>query len=94
MLCLWGGNANNGTHCGLGYSNSNNAFSNSNTNIGARLTYERNRRGRKVCKRKPPTKRVSQTLVVTIAYSQKISAERLIRASGASKFTESSGQEK
>ena len=40
MLCLWGGNANNGTNCGLGYSNSNNDFSISNTNYGARLTYK------------------------------------------------------
>ena len=32
-----GGNANNGAQCGLSYANSNNAFSNSNTNIGARL---------------------------------------------------------
>ena len=32
-----GGNANNGAQCGLAYANSNNAFSNSNTNIGARL---------------------------------------------------------
>jgi len=34
-----GGNANNGAHCGLSNSNSNNAFSNSNTNIGARLKF-------------------------------------------------------
>ena len=33
-LLLWGGNANNGTNSGLGYANSNNAFSNSNANIG------------------------------------------------------------
>lgn len=32
-----GGNANNGAQCGISYANSNNAFSNSNTNIGARL---------------------------------------------------------
>ena len=32
-----GGNANNGANCGLAYSNSNNDFSNSRTNIGARL---------------------------------------------------------
>nr|DAF11124.1 MAG TPA: hypothetical protein [Bacteriophage sp.]DAH70519.1 MAG TPA: hypothetical protein [Caudoviricetes sp.]DAU17256.1 MAG TPA: hypothetical protein [Caudoviricetes sp.] len=32
-----GGNANNGSQCGVAYSNSNNGFSNSNTNIGARL---------------------------------------------------------
>lgn len=38
MLLLWGGNANNGSHCGLVYSNSNNAFSNSNSNIAARHT--------------------------------------------------------
>lgn len=37
-LLLWGGNANNGTNSGLGYANSNNAFSNSNANIGARQT--------------------------------------------------------
>ena len=40
QLCLWGGYAYNGTNCGLGYSNSNNDFSISNTNYGARLTYE------------------------------------------------------
>lgn len=34
-----GGNANNGSHCGLSYTNSNNGFSNSNTNIGARLKF-------------------------------------------------------
>lgn len=34
-----GGNANNGSQCGLSYTNSNNGFSNSNTNIGARLKF-------------------------------------------------------
>lgn len=37
-LLLWGGNANNGTNAGLGYANSNNAFSNTNANYGSRLT--------------------------------------------------------
>jgi hypothetical protein len=37
-LVLWGGNANNGSQCGLAYGNSNNAFSNSNANYGARHT--------------------------------------------------------
>ena len=39
QLCLWGGNANHGTHCGLGSSGSHNAFSSSGTSIGARLAY-------------------------------------------------------
>ena len=34
-----GGNANNGTQCGLSYANSNNGFSDSRTNIGARLIF-------------------------------------------------------
>lgn len=34
-----GGNANNGSQCGLSYANSNNAFSDSRTNIGARLIF-------------------------------------------------------
>lgn len=34
-----GANANNGSQCGLAYANSNNAFSNSRTNIGARLKF-------------------------------------------------------
>ncbi len=34
-----GGNANNRSLCGLSYANSNNGFSNSRTNIGARLNY-------------------------------------------------------
>lgn len=34
-----GGNANNGSQCGLSYANSNNAFSDSRTNIGARLRF-------------------------------------------------------
>ena len=34
-----GGNANNGANCGVAYANSNNDFSNSNTNIGARLKF-------------------------------------------------------
>lgn len=37
-LWLFGGNSNNGSHCGLAASNSNNAWSNSNANISARLT--------------------------------------------------------
>ena len=36
-LLLFGSNANNLAQCGVAYSNSNNTFSNSNTNIGARL---------------------------------------------------------
>ncbi len=35
-----GGNSNNGSICGLSASNSNNAFSNSNANIGARLNFK------------------------------------------------------
>ena len=38
MLWLFGGNANNGSICGLSASNANNVFSNANTNIGAQLT--------------------------------------------------------
>ena len=34
-----GGNWNNGSNAGVGYANSNNTVSNSNNNIGARLTY-------------------------------------------------------
>lgn len=34
-----GGNWNNGSNAGVGYANSNNSVSNSNNNIGARLTY-------------------------------------------------------
>ena len=34
-----GGNANNGAQCGVSYANSNNGFSNSRTNIGARLKF-------------------------------------------------------
>nr|DAH96871.1 MAG TPA: hypothetical protein [Caudoviricetes sp.] len=34
-----GGNADNRSQCGVAYSNSNNGFSNSRTNIGARLNY-------------------------------------------------------
>lgn len=37
-LLLFGGNANNGSNCGLVYANSNNGWSNSNSNIGARTT--------------------------------------------------------
>lgn len=40
VLCLWGGNANNGSNSGLAYVNSNNDFSNANSNIGARHTKE------------------------------------------------------
>lgn len=46
-LLIVGSNANNGSQCGLSYANSNNAFSNSNDNIGARLkiyTIKRKRR--------------------------------------------------
>lgn len=39
VLLLWGGNANNGSNCGLVYSNSNNAWSNANSNIAARHTF-------------------------------------------------------
>jgi hypothetical protein len=38
-LLIDGGNADNGSQCGLAYVNSNNAFSNSNANIGARLKF-------------------------------------------------------
>ena len=38
QLWLWGGNSNNGANCGLAYVNSNNAWTNSNSNNGARLT--------------------------------------------------------
>lgn len=38
-LLYVGGNANNGSACGLSYSNSNNGFSNTNTNIGSRLKF-------------------------------------------------------
>lgn len=34
--CLAGGNANNGTNAGLAYLNTNNAVTNSNTNVGSR----------------------------------------------------------
>lgn len=44
-LWLFGGNSNNGSNCGLAYSNSNNAWSNSNSNISARLTTVRNNKG-------------------------------------------------
>ena len=37
-VLIWGGNANNGANCGLAYANSNNAWSNSNANIGSRHT--------------------------------------------------------
>lgn len=37
-LWLFGGNSYNGSNCGLAASNSNNAWSNSNANISARLT--------------------------------------------------------
>lgn len=37
-LVLWGANANNGAYAGLGYANSNNDWSNSNSNIGSRHT--------------------------------------------------------
>ena len=38
-LLIVGSNANNGANCGASYANSNNEFGNSNTNIGARLTF-------------------------------------------------------
>ena len=38
-LLIVGSNANNGSQCGLSYANSNNAFGNSNDNIGARLKF-------------------------------------------------------
>lgn len=38
QLVLWGGNANNGSNAGLAYANSQNAFSISNSNYGARHT--------------------------------------------------------
>ena len=38
-LLYVGGNANNGSICGLSCSNANNAFSNSNANIGSRLNF-------------------------------------------------------
>lgn len=38
-LLLVGGNANNGSGCGLSASNANNGFSNSNANTGARLKF-------------------------------------------------------
>lgn len=41
-VVYWGGNANNGANCGLAYANSNNAWSNSNANIGSRHTKEHN----------------------------------------------------
>ena len=41
QLALWGGNANNGPKAGLGYANSNNAWSNTNANIGSRHTTEK-----------------------------------------------------
>ena len=37
-LWLFGGNSNNGSNCGLANANSNNAWTNSNANISARLT--------------------------------------------------------
>lgn len=37
-LWLFGGNSNNGSKCGLAYANSNNVWSNANSNIAARLT--------------------------------------------------------
>lgn len=37
-LWLFGGNSNNGSNCGLAYANSNNAWTNANSNISARLT--------------------------------------------------------
>ena len=80
MLCLWGGNANNGTNCGLGYSNSNNDFSISNTNYGARLTYEVIVEVRRSVKETTDL-RVPQTLVVHSArkYQRKCSQEQAVR---------------
>lgn len=49
-LWLFGGNSNNGSNCGLAYANSNNAWSNSNANISARLTIrKRNKNYKGVC---------------------------------------------
>ena len=42
MLWLFGGNSNNGSNCGLAYANSNNAWSNANSNISARHTLSKN----------------------------------------------------
>lgn len=42
--CFVGGNANNGANAGLAYVNSNNAVSNSNTNIGSRICGKNNTR--------------------------------------------------
>jgi len=41
-VVYWGGNANNGANAGLGYANSNNGWSNSNSNIGSRHTMKKN----------------------------------------------------
>lgn len=43
-LFLCGGNSNNGSNAGPFYVNSNNAFGNANSNIGARLTIKSHRR--------------------------------------------------
>ena len=40
-LWLFGGNSNNGSKCGLAYSNSNNGWANSNSNISARHTLQK-----------------------------------------------------
>ena len=47
--CLLGGNANNGANAGLAYVNSNNAVSNSNTNIGSRICYNKDIRMVRPC---------------------------------------------
>lgn len=39
LLLHVGGNANNGSQCGVSYANSNNGFANANANIGARLEF-------------------------------------------------------
>ena len=43
-LLYVGGGANNGSACGLSASNANNAFSNSNANIGGRLKFILNKK--------------------------------------------------
>lgn len=48
-LWLFGGNSNNGANCGLAYANSNNAWSNSNANISARLTIRKRNKIIRVC---------------------------------------------
>ena len=77
-LLIVGSNANNGSQAGLGYVNSNNAWSNTNTNIGARLTLSEIQNLLSFC---PNRQRSSLSLASEMA--QKIYAERPVRASGA-----------